>query len=109
MEVRIQKTLDFYRKNPDIPVTELCKTFDVPRKRLRNRIKGIPPKKGTPAKNNKFTPVKEKAFYFYIDRFNRINLAVRPLFIKNATNYILQSRTLRIEIAVDEVPCVNSN
>ncbi|KAK1782481.1 hypothetical protein QBC45DRAFT_318621, partial [Copromyces sp. CBS 386.78] len=52
------------------------KTFEVPRKRLHNCIKGIPPKKGTPSKRTKLTAINEKALYNYIDRFDRINLAV---------------------------------
>ncbi|KAK1782305.1 hypothetical protein QBC45DRAFT_319143, partial [Copromyces sp. CBS 386.78] len=52
------------------------KTFKIPRKRLYNRIKGIPPKKGVPLIKTKFTVTNKKALYNYIDRLNKINLVV---------------------------------
>ncbi|KAK1774342.1 hypothetical protein QBC45DRAFT_337879 [Copromyces sp. CBS 386.78] len=81
MEGRLQRAIDFYHENPDVLVTQLCKTFKVPRKRLRNRIKGIPPKKGFPAYNTKLTAINKKALYNYIDRLDRINFTIRPKFV----------------------------
>ncbi|KAK3338239.1 hypothetical protein B0H65DRAFT_478169 [Neurospora tetraspora] len=61
MEARLQKAVDFHQKNPEYPVSALCRDFEVPRQRLRNRLKGIPPKKGQPAHNSQLSPAEEIA------------------------------------------------
>ena len=84
--------------------------YEVPRKRLRNRIKGIPPKEGTPSKKTKLTPADEKALCNYIDRLDRINLAVRPSYIKEAADLLLQSKVDQDELDSDEeLPHVGVN
>ncbi|ROT34613.1 hypothetical protein SODALDRAFT_286172, partial [Sodiomyces alkalinus F11] len=42
--------------------------------------------------NLKLLEPEEKALYRYIDRLNYINLTVRPEFITNAINAILEAR-----------------
>ncbi|KAK1776618.1 hypothetical protein QBC45DRAFT_332564 [Copromyces sp. CBS 386.78] len=88
MEGRFQRAVDFYYENLGVSVTTLCKIYDVPCKRLRNYIKGIPPKKSIPSKRTKFTAANEKALCNYIDRLDRINFVVRPLYIKDAANLL---------------------
>ena len=51
------------------------------------------PKKGRPAANTKLSREEETAICHYIDRLDRINLAVRPQFITDAANYILKLRS----------------
>ena len=71
----------------------------MPRGRLRYRHDGRPPKAGQPAANTKLTEPEEKAVCRYIDRLDRINLAVRAEFVADAANTILRERSSRAQQA----------
>lgn len=44
----------------------------------------------------KFTAIEEKALCNYIDRFDRINLTIRLSYIRNAVNFLVQSKVPNI-------------
>ncbi|KAB5547427.1 hypothetical protein GE09DRAFT_967220, partial [Coniochaeta sp. 2T2.1] len=66
-----------------------AREFEVPYGRLRNRLAGLKPKKGTPVLNTKLSNAEEKVVCRYIDRFNRINLVVKLEFVVDIANAIL--------------------
>lgn len=76
----------------------MAKEFGVP---------GDRPKKGRPAANTKLSRAEERALCRYIDRLDRINLAVRPDFVTGSANYILRERTSQAER--DNPPVVGAN
>ena len=93
MESRIQEAVNHIRRFPDAKIATVAKEFGVPRNRLRYRLEGQSPKNGQPAANTKLSRAEESALCRYIDRLDRINLAVRPEFVTDAANYILRERT----------------
>jgi hypothetical protein len=93
MESRIQEAIQYLESYPGTPLARVAREYDVPRGRLRNRIQGTPPKKGHPATHSKLNGPEEKALCRYIDRLDRINLAVRPEFVTDAANAILLERS----------------
>jgi hypothetical protein len=46
MESRIQEAIEHIEQYPGTPVAGVAREFNVPRRRLRNRLEGIPPKMG---------------------------------------------------------------
>jgi len=99
MELRVEEALRYIGDFRDAKIATVAREFGVPRFRLRNRLAGRPPKKGQPATNTKLTKPEEKAICRYIDRLDRINLAVRAEFITDAANTILHERSSRSEQA----------
>ena len=99
MELRVEEALRYIGDFRDAKIATVAREFGVPRFRLRNRLAGRPPKKGQPATNTKLTRPEEKAICRYIDRLDRINLAVRAEFITDAANTILRERSSRSERA----------
>lgn len=93
MESRIQEAVNHIRRFPDAKIATVAKEFGVPRNRLRYRLEGRSPKNGQPAANTKLSRAEESALCRYIDRLDRINLAVRPEFVTDAANYILREQT----------------
>ena len=92
MESRIQEAIQYLNDFPTVKVAAVAREFQIPRLRLARRLNGIPPKKGRPASNTKFSVPKEKALCRYIDRLDNINLAIRANFVTDAANYILQEK-----------------
>jgi DDE superfamily endonuclease/Tc5 transposase-like DNA-binding protein len=95
MESRIQEALRYIDNFPDAKTAMVAREFGVPYGRLRYRREGRPPKAGQPAANTKLTGPEEKAVCRYIDRLDRINLAVRAEFVTDAANTILYERSGR--------------
>ena len=95
MESRIQEALRYIDDFPDAKIATVAREFGVPRGRLRYRREGRPPKTDVPAANTKLTEPEEKAICCYIDRLDRINLAVRAEFVTDAANTILRERPSR--------------
>src|SRR5207247_1515194 len=54
--------------------------------------RGRPPKVGHPPTHVRLTDAEETALCRYIDRLDKINLAVRREFVREAANFILQKR-----------------
>jgi hypothetical protein len=99
MESRIQEALRYIDDFPDAKTGTVAREFGIPYGRLRYRREGRPPKAGQPAANTKLTEPEEKAICRYIDRLDRINLAVRAEFVTDAANTILRERSSRPEQA----------
>lgn len=107
MESRIQDALQYLEQFPATKIATVAREFGVPRGRLLRRLEGRPPKKGRPAANTKLSASEERALCNYIDRLDRINLAVRPEFVTDAANCILRERTPLAER--DSPPVVGCN
>ena len=108
IESRLLKAVEYHEKFPDYPVAALYRDFDILRQRLRNRIQGIPPKKGTLSPNTKFTILEEEVLYNYIDYLDNINLAVRLEYITKVANLVFKSRT-SLEEFVNSPPYISIN
>jgi hypothetical protein len=93
MESRIQDALSYMHDNPGLKIAVVAREFGVPRGRIRSRVARFQPKKGLPAHNTRLTIPEEKALCRYIDRLDRVNLAVRVEFIIHAANQILWERS----------------
>jgi hypothetical protein len=93
MESRIQEAIEHIVRYPNALVARVAREFGVSRRRLRNRLEGVAPKMGHVGANLKLTEPEEKALCHYIDRLDHPNLAVRPEFITDAANAILQARS----------------
>lgn len=59
---------------------------------LRSRLNGHASGKGKIATNKRLSETEEKALCVYIDRLDRIGLAVRPEFVTDAANRIIKER-----------------
>src|SRR5207248_7326359 len=81
MESRIQEALRYIDDFPDAKIATMARESGVPRSRLRHRREGRPPRAGIPATNTKLAEPEEKALRRYIDRLDRINLAVSAEFL----------------------------
>ena len=92
MEARIQEAIQYMNDFPDTKITAVAKEFGVSRWSLRRRLEGVGPKKGSRKGNTKLTKAEEGAVCAYIERLDRINLAVQPSFVQEAANYILKAR-----------------
>ena len=92
MESRLQEAVEFKLSNPDAAVAFVAREFKVSRYSLMRRLNGAGPKKGRPAPHSRLTGLEKVAIYRYIDRLERINLAVRREFITNAVNAILREQ-----------------
>lgn len=100
IEYRVSEAVQYIQSNPDAKIAAVAREFRVPRMRLKRRVDGIPAKTGSRAANTKLTEPEEKAICRYIDRLDRINLAVRPEFIMDVANGILQARASSREPAL---------
>ncbi|XP_044714504.1 tc5 transposase DNA-binding domain-containing protein [Hirsutella rhossiliensis] len=68
-----------------------AKEFGVPRERLRLRFHGIQPRSGHKATHTRLSPAQEDSIDLYIDRLERIGLAVRKDLLRDAANRVLSS------------------
>jgi Tc5 transposase-like DNA-binding protein len=93
MESRIQDAIEYLRQRPGSPVARVARRFQVPRNRLRYRLEGRPPKAGRKGLHYLLSGPEEKALCRYIDRLEKVNLAVRPVFVTDAANAILSERS----------------
>jgi hypothetical protein len=91
-EDRLQEALAAYQLNPEVKLAQIAREFNVPYYRLRARLKGRPSKIGLPS-TTKLSQPQEIALCNYIDRLDRINLAVRKELIQSAANFILKEST----------------
>ena len=57
--------------------------------------------------NMKLSEPEEQAICNYIDRLDRINLAVRPEFVTDVANYVLKHRSSN-SLPTEEIPTVNA-
>ena len=92
METNVCNALDYLRDFPSAKIATVARSFGLTCLVLRNRIAGHGGQFWLPPSNLKLLPAEEKAICNYIDRLNRINLAVRAKFIANAANYVLKSK-----------------
>lgn len=93
MESRIKDALQYLEEFPAAKIATVAREFGIPRSTLRNRLQGRQPRAGLPAANTKLTRPEEAALCRYIDRLDRINLAVRAEYVTDAANTILRART----------------
>jgi hypothetical protein len=80
-EQRIRETCEYIENLPDAKIATVAPDFEISRNTLQDRLNGCQPKKGRPSINTKLTKKEEVVICRYIDRFDRINLAIRPEFI----------------------------
>lgn len=85
------------RHNPDAKITMVERQFNVTRDRLRTRVHGGSGKRGPKIPSTKLLAAEESANCRYIDRLDRISLAVRAEFITDAANYVLSHRSSSLE------------
>jgi site-specific DNA-cytosine methylase len=107
IEARIQDAMDHLSQNPGAKVVQVARQFGVPRNRLRFRLKGGKPKTELKPVNKKLAEPEEQAICNYIDRLDKINLAVRPEFVTDAANYVLKHRSSN-SLPTEEIPTVNA-
>jgi transposase-like protein len=107
MESRVQEAVDYIAANPGAKVATVAQKFGIDRSRLRRRLAGIGPQTSRPPTNTRLLAHEEAALCRYIDRLDKINLAVRPEFVTDAANYILRARASRAE--QDQPPVVGQN
>ena len=88
-EDRLQEALAIYQSNPGVKLASIAQQFNVPYHRLYGRAKGRPSKIGRPSAT-KLSGPQEIALCNYIDRLDRINLAVRKDLLRGAADFILQ-------------------
>ncbi|OWT42328.1 DDE superfamily endonuclease domain-containing protein [Pochonia chlamydosporia 170] len=93
MEGRIQEALQYIGEYPHAKIATVAREFGVPRGRLRYRLEGRTALSDRPPTHAKLTVPEEKALCRYIDRLDRINLAVRTEFVTDAANTILKERS----------------
>ncbi|OAQ57651.1 tc5 transposase DNA-binding domain-containing protein [Pochonia chlamydosporia 170] len=93
MEGRIQETLQYIGEFPHAKIATVAREFGVPRGRLRYGLEGRTALSDRPPTHAKLTVPEEKALCRYIDRLDRINLAVRTEFVTDAANTILKERS----------------
>jgi hypothetical protein len=98
MESRIQGAIEHLVRYPKAPVARLAREFGVSRHRLQNRLEGVPPKMGHAGINLKLTEL-----------IVHLNLAVRPKFITDAANAILQARSGKNAKALPKRGCYWTN
>ena len=92
MEARTQEALAYLRVFPEAKIRHVAREFGVSRDRLRRRMQGIGPLESRLVTNTKLTAPEEVALCRYIDRLDAINLAVKPVFVTDAANYVLACR-----------------
>ena len=77
MEAKVQKAVAYMAEYPTAKVATVAKAYGVTRARLMNRLEG----RGGPNRpllhRLKLDPLEERVICNYVDRFDRINLAVR--------------------------------
>jgi hypothetical protein len=93
MKKRIRETCEYIENFPDAKIATLARDFEVPSSTLRDRLNGCHYKKGRSGINTKLTKEEEIAICCYIDRLDKINLAVRPEFIADAARSIILARS----------------
>lgn len=88
----MKEALEYLEKNPGISTRKVAQMFNVSKTTLQRRVKT--PLKSTLQKkrNTLLTDIEEKALCAYIDRLDRINLAVRVEFVCDAANSMLRER-----------------
>jgi hypothetical protein len=106
IEARIQDAINYLSQDPSAKVAQVAKQFGVSRNRLRFRLKGGKPKTELKPVNKKLSEPEEQAICNYIDRLDRINLAVWPEFVTDTANYILKHRSSN-SLPAEEIPTVN--
>jgi hypothetical protein len=93
MEQRIREACKYIENFPDAKIATVARDFEVPRSTLRDRLNGCRSKKGRPGINTKLTKEEEIAICRYINRLDKINLAVRPEFIADAARSLILARS----------------
>ncbi|OAQ57582.1 DDE superfamily endonuclease [Pochonia chlamydosporia 170] len=92
MESKIEEALKYLEDFPESKISTVAREYGVPRGRLRSRLDGRGPKIGRPPPHSRLTGPEEKAICRYIDRLDRINLAVRVEFVVDAAEAIINER-----------------
>jgi hypothetical protein len=93
MESRIAEALQYLHDFPDAKLAAVAREFGISRSTLQDRRNGSKSRKGRTATHSKLSQPEETAICRYIDRLDRINLAVRAEFVTDAANSILRART----------------
>ncbi|KAF6814462.1 transposase [Colletotrichum sojae] len=92
VESRVLQAVQYLNENPTAKTAQVARQFEIPFAKLRYRLEGRSAKRGTKTANTKLSAPEEKALCRYIDRLDRINLAVRPEFVQDAANAILREK-----------------
>lgn len=77
------------RHNSDAKLTAVARQFHVTRDHLRTPVEGGSGKTGPKVATTKLLAAEESVFCRYIDRIDKISLAVRSEFITNAPDDVL--------------------
>ncbi len=92
MESRLEDAVLYINENPSSRIYTVAREFGVPYTTLRRRLSGVTASRSRPATNNRLSRPEEAAICRYIDRLERVNLAVRREFVTDAANAILRER-----------------
>ncbi|KAM4065237.1 hypothetical protein HRG_012829 [Hirsutella rhossiliensis] len=105
IEGRLKAALEHLERCPALKIAKVARDFDVPRLRLLRRLEGRGPKNGNPEFHIKLSKAEETALCRYIDRLDKINLAVRREFIQDTANCILKARSSKSDRSPPQVQC----
>ena len=90
VEACIKEAIAFISNRENtISIPEVAEKFDVPLRRLRNRLNGVPSKIGHVGTNRKLSEAEEDALCGYVDRLDKLGLPIRPRMLESTANIIL--------------------
>jgi hypothetical protein len=93
MEQRIREACKYIENFPHAEIATIARDLEVCRSTLRDRFNECYSKKGRPGINTKLIKEEKISIFRYIDRLDKINLAVRPEFIADAARNIILARS----------------
>ena len=91
IENRISKAIDALNSRKNAKLSAIAREFNVPRERLRSRVKGVPSKtKVRGLHNQRLKPDQDLALRLYILKLDSCGIPARLHMVKSAANSILR-------------------
>jgi hypothetical protein len=90
-ETGIQKALGAWQNNPERPIADIAREFEVSSWALRRRLHGVPSKIEGGGHNKKLTANGEQAIIQHVQLLEEFGIALRPKFLRNIANSILRT------------------
>ncbi|KAH7313273.1 hypothetical protein B0I35DRAFT_269030 [Stachybotrys elegans] len=92
MEKPINLAIKYHQENPQFSLRSVAEHFSVSRATLQRQVKAPLKAKGDKNTNKNLSDIEEKAVCAYINRLDRINMSIRPEFVRDAANAILKEQ-----------------
>lgn len=92
MASSIEDAIAFHLASPSTPLRQVAKTFHVSNSTLQYRVSNAFKGQQRIGAGRLLLEAEEKAICNYIERLDKVNLAVRPEFVADAANNLLQAR-----------------